>query len=264
MCKSYGYVLRAMRRPVLVRRREIWFPTAWGWLLMLVVGAVILIWAGRHAHSFLAPNKPSGARLLVVEGWMPPDQLDQAVNRFNDGGYERVITTGGPIDSALNRFGHSSHAELAKDYLVQRGLSGISVSAVSAPASNQNRTFLTAVMVRQWLAQSGPAVDAFDVLSSGVHSRRSWALYRLAFGSRVRIGVLAARPTLYDPDAWWKTSAGAKTVLSEALGWFWTEVFFWPGAPDSHEKKWGEPQPASPTETRFLPAPARDAGTNVR
>ena len=206
---------------------------------MLVVGAGILIRADRHANSFLAPNKPSGARLLVVEGWMLSDQLDQTVDRFHDGGYERIITTGGPIESALNRFGNSSYAELTKDYLVQRGLPGNSVSAVPALASNQDRTFLTAVMVRERLTKSEPAVDALDVLSSGVHSRRSWALYRLAFGSCVRIGILAARPTIYDPDAWWTTSAGAKTVLSEALGWFWTEAFFWPGAPGSHEEKWG-------------------------
>ena len=135
---------------------------------------------------------------------------------------------------------------------MQRGLPGIAVSAVPAPASNQDRTFLTAVIVREWLTRSEPAVDALDVLSSGVHSRRSWALYRLAFGSQVRIGIFAARPTRYDPDAWWKTSAGAKTVLSEALGWFWTEVFFRPGAPGSHQEKWGRPQTASPAETRVV------------
>lgn len=230
-------MLREMRRLALVRRREIWVPTVWGWLFILVVGAGTLIWTGLHVHSFLAPNKPSGARLLVVEGWMPSDQLDQAVDRFYEGGYERVITTGGPIESALNRFGHTSYAEWARDYLVQRGLPGVAVSAVPAPASNQDRTFLTAVIVREWLTRSGPAVDALDVLSPGVHSRRSWALYRLAFGSQVRIGIFAARPTRYDPDAWWKTSAGAKTVLSEALGWFWTQVFFRPGAPGSHQEK---------------------------
>ena len=253
-----------MRRPVLVRRREVWIPTVWGWLFILIVGAGTLVLAGRHAHSFLAPNQPSGAHLLIVEGWMSASELDQAVDGFRDGGYERIITTGGPIEPGLGRSDHASYAGLARDYLVQRGLPGISVTAVPAPASGQDRTYLSAVMVREWLEQSGLAVDAIDVLSSGVHSRRSWALYRVAFGSRVRIGILAARPISYDPDGWWRTSVGAKTVMSEALSWIWTEVFFRPGEPGSHEEKWGVPQTAPRSEAQAPPVLARDAGTKVR
>ena len=234
-------MLHAMQWPVLVRRREIWIPTIWGWLFALIITAGTLMVAVRHAHSFLAPDQPSGGRLLVVEGWMPRAELDQAVEKFRDGSYERVITTGGPVHSALDRDGRASYAEMARDYLVQRGLPATSVVAVAAPASGQDRTFLTAVMVREWLRQSGLAVDALDLFSTGVHSRRSWSLYRLAFGSRVQIGILAARPTTYDPDAWWRTSVGAKTVIPEALGWVWTEVFFHPGAPGSHAEKWGKP-----------------------
>lgn len=233
-------MLRVMRRPVLVRRREVWIPTVWGWFFILIVGAVAIVLAGRHAYSFLAPNQPSGARLLVVEGWMSPGELDQAIDRFRDGGYGRIVTTGGPIEARLAPFDHASYAELARDYLVQRGLPSLSVTAVPAPASARDHTFLSAVMVREWLERSGLAVDALDVFSSGVHSRRSRALYRVAFGSRVRVGILAARPTTYDPDAWWRSSAGAKAVISEALGWIWTEVFFRPGAPGSHEEKWGK------------------------
>ena len=223
-------MLRAMKRPVLVRRKVVWIPTVWGWLLILTVGAGALLLAGRHAHSFLAPNQPSGARFLVVEGWMPPRELDQAAEEFRNRGYERIITTGGPVEAGLDRVGHASYAELARDFLVQSGIPSISVTAVPAPASVQDRTYLSAVMVREWLGQSGLAVDALDVLSSGVHSRRSWALYRVALGSRVSVGIIAARPTTYDPDAWWRTSVGAKAVISEALNWIWTEIFFHPGA----------------------------------
>jgi hypothetical protein len=171
---------------------------------------------------------------------MSAEELDQVIDRFRGGDYKNIVTTGGPIEATLVPVAHTTYAELARDYLVRHGLPSLSVTAVPAPASAQDRTFLSAVMVREWLERSRLAVDALDVYSPGVHSRRSRALYRAAFGSRVRIGILAARPTDYDPDAWWRTSAGAKTVITEALGWIWTNLFFWPSTPGSVEEKWGK------------------------
>ena len=218
-----------MRWPVLVRRRKVWVPTVWAWLLIFITGAGGFLFAGRHAHSFLAPNQPVGGCVLVVEGWMPPGELDQAVEVIRKGRYEHVITTGGPVEGWLERVGHSSYAGLARDYLMQHGVPGVSVTAVSAPASDQDRTYLSALTAREWLRQSDYAVEALDVLSSGVHSRRTWSLYRLAFGSHVSVGIIAARPTTYESEAWWRTSAGAKAVVAEAINWVWTEIFFRPG-----------------------------------
>ena len=148
---------------------------------------------------------------------MAPDELDQAITRFHTGSYNTVITTGGAIPASLYRHESTTYAGLARDYLVRRGIPSDSVTAVPAPESAQDRTYLSAVMVRDWLTQSGRKIDAVDVFSSGVHSRRSRAVYRLAFGPAVRVGIIAARPSAYDPDAWWTTSTGAKTVLSETI-----------------------------------------------
>ena len=257
-------MLHSMSWPVIFRRQEAWLPTVWGWLLFLIVGACALTLTCRQAYFFLAPNHSSGSRLLVVEGWMPPDELDQAVERFRVGGYDRIVTTGGPIQIGPGWPEHGSYAEWTRDYLVRRGIPGNSVISVPAPASAQERTFLSAVMVREWLKNSGLPVDALDLFSSGVHSRRSWTLYRLAMGPRTRIGIFAAKPAMYDPDAWWSTSVGAKTVISEALGWIWTACFFRPGAPGSHEEKWGDPRKAPHSDTRTIPDSARGAGIQVR
>jgi hypothetical protein len=231
-----------MKRPALARRREVWIPTVWGWLTILAASCLAFVFVLRHIPSFLAPNRPVGARLMVVEGWMPPDELDQAVAAFHSGGYERIVTTGGPIPQGFERLGCASFAELARDFLLKRGLQDGSVIAIPAPASAQDRSFLNAVMLREWAKQEGLALDALDLFSSGVHSRRSWVLYQMALGPTVRVGILAARPGAYDLDAWWRTSVGAKTVLSETIGWIWTELFFRPGAPGSHEEKWGDPR----------------------
>lgn len=207
---------------------------------MVCAGACVLV--ARHVHSFLAPHNPLGARLLIIEAWMAPDQLDQALVVVRNGGYNNVITVGSTAPTDLYRPEPIPYAELARDYLIQHGLPGRLVTAVPTPESAQDRSYLNAVMVRDWLQRSGHTVDAIDVFSSGVHSRRSRTLYRMAFGPQVHVGILAARPSGYDPDAWWVTSIGAKTVLSEVISWAWTALFFWPGPRDSHEEKWGAPR----------------------
>lgn len=215
------------------------------WILAFGIFSLLLVFAGRHVHAFLALEQPSDARLLVVEGWIPPAELEQAAARFKSGRYHTLITTGGPVTATLYLQKPEAYAVLSRDYLVRHGLPAAAVIAVPAPASMRDRTFLSAVMVRTWLQQSGQTVKALDVFSSGAHSRRSQLAYQLAFGPAVRIGILAARPSEYDPAAWWRSSTGAKTVIGEAISWLWTVLFFHPGPPGSHEEKWGPPPPPS-------------------
>lgn len=232
-----------MKLPPLFRRRRVWVPTIWTWLLLLVAISASLTFAVRHISFFLAPNHPVHARLLVVEGWMDAQELDQAAATYRSGGYERIVTTGGPIDEFEHVDPTASYAERARSYLVRSGLPTASVLAAPAPASAQNRSFLSAVMVREWATRSGLAVDELDVVSSGVHSRRSWLLYEMAFGAPVRIGIVSVRPSNYALDGWWRTSTGTKEVLAETIAWIWTKAFFHPGPRGSHDEMWGMPKP---------------------
>ena len=67
--------------------------------------------------------------------------------------------------------------------------------------SAQDRTFLSAVVVRDWLRRQGGTIDAVDLFSGGVHARRSRLVYRIAFGPEVDVGVFAAPPRRYDARA---------------------------------------------------------------
>ena len=102
-------------------------------------------------------------------------------------------------------------------------------------------SFLGAVMVREWAKRSGLTFKSLDVFSSGAHARRSRLLYRLAFGPTVEVGVFAARSSDYDANAWWRTSAGVRDVLEQAIGLLWVKCFFRPPPPGSHEERWAVP-----------------------
>ncbi len=233
--------------PALIRRRQIWLPTLWGVMLICAVVAAIAFVAARNAGNYLAPNERAlgkdgrGARTLVVEGWLEAGELEEAIATFRSGGYERIVTGGGPIDSWQEGVVWPTFAERAANYLKRHGLAAAEVVAVPAPASAQDRTFLSAVVVRDWSRRLEPPLDALDLFSSGTHARRSRLAYRMAFGPEVAIGVLAAAPHHYDLDHWWRTSAGAKSVLGELLSLAWTRCCLWPGPAGSHEERWAVP-----------------------
>lgn len=228
----------------LLRRKQIWWPTLAGWLLLCValLASGYVFW--RHIYGFLAPTEPApGARLLVVEGWMPRAELDQAIAIFRAGHYERVVTTGGPIDEWwASAPQNSSFADMAARYLRTHGLADVDVQAAPAPPSAQDRTFLNAVKLREWIDRQHLDVKALDVVSAGPHARRSRMMYRMALGPKVDVGIIAAHSSEFNEGNWWKSSAGAKAVLGETISIIWVTCFFHPPAPGSWEEAWG-PRP---------------------
>ncbi|MEO8081711.1 MAG: hypothetical protein ABI641_14355, partial [Caldimonas sp.] len=137
----------------------------------------------------------------------------------------------------------ATFAERAADYLRRHGLGDATLVAVPAPPSAQERTYLSAVVVRDWARSTGTRLGAIDLFSSGVHARRSLIVFRMAFGPEVEIGVLAAEPNEYDKTHWWTTSTGAKAVLGEAISVAWTRCCFWPAPHGTFAERWAIPEP---------------------
>ena len=228
-----------MFRIAFIRQRQVWLPTIWGWLFLLFVGFIMSVFAVNNIYSFLAPNDPVGAKVLVVEGWLAPADLDQAVHAFKEGGYQQVVTTGGPILGWSKLIQDSNYAQIAAHYLEEQGVPRDAIFVVPTPLSAQERTFLSAVVLRKTMQRLGTKLDAIDLFSSGTHSRRSRLLFQIALGSKVRVGIFAARPSYYDPDAWWQSSDGVEAIVLQSIGLIWVKCFFWPGPPGSLQEQWG-------------------------
>src|SRR5207237_10653069 len=122
----------------LVRRREVWLPTLWGWLVLLVVLALAALIAGRALYPFLAINEPSGGKILVVEGWMNPEGLDQAVEVFRKGSYELAVATGASVAEWPQENVYRTAAERAAEYLKSRGLAPAAGAGATSPAAAEN------------------------------------------------------------------------------------------------------------------------------
>jgi hypothetical protein len=226
---------------MLLKRRQVWLPTIWGFLLLVAVAAAVIVALGLAANGWLAPNSPArgkaggGARTLVIEGWMNPVYLPQALDAFRRGHYDRVLTTGGPMEPWADVGGWGNFAAREATYLRRYDLGGTPIIEVPAPESKRERSYVSAVMVREWAKRSGLTLDSIDLFTLGAHARRSQMLYRLALGRDVEVGVMAANPVDFDAEHWWATSTGAKTTLGEALSVAWTICCFWPEPPEGHQ-----------------------------
>jgi hypothetical protein len=234
-----------MHLPPLLRLRRLPCPTLSGALLIAGLAAGGAWLALRALPGFLAPDQPLGRGTLVVEGWVPREALHLAAQTFRRGGYDRLVVSGGPVDDVLWNCGAGTYAERAAAEMRLLGIVEPSLVVAPAPETDQDRTYRSAVAVRQWFESLGQAPKAIDVFSHGPHARRSRALYRQAFGEGVEVGVRAAPSARYDLSHWWRTSEGAKDVLSEAAGYAWMLCCFHPGRRGSPEEL-GAPERGGP------------------
>lgn len=223
------------------RRRFILVPTIWSVIIFILLSLAIVVFFIHNVAFFLAKQAPVEANILIVEGWLEPDALSQAYSEYKSGHYDLVITTGGPeARNFTDQF--DSYAEQAAHQLNLLGLSMDNLKVIPTPASAQDRTYLSAVMVRKFI-EAAPLIDkvkGINVFSADVHSRRTHFLYKQAFDAlAIPIGIISASPEEFRLANWWQTSAGAKTVLVEFIGWVYAHCCFELPAKGSHQEMWG-------------------------
>lgn len=120
-------------------------------------------------------------------------------------------------------------AEWGAWLLNEGGIPADRTVAVPATVNGLGRTLANA---RAFAARAqADGLSAVDLISLGVHARRSQRVYQDACGSALHVGVRA----LDDPDTprngWWRSSLGIVRVLKELVGIPATEVLEGSSAP---------------------------------
>ena len=210
------------------RRREVWVPT---WLTCLIalgisLGSALVVLLG--AHSFLALNHPVAADTLVVEGWVDDETFAAAATEFATGRYRQLLVTGGPLDQGYPLSTYKTYAELGLANLKKITPEGTPIIAVPAPKVAVNRTYTSAVALRRWFLAGGTPPPQINLLTVGAHARRSRLLFQKALGNQTEVGILATPESDYNPDRWWTTSQGVRTVIGELIAHAYTTLFFHP------------------------------------
>jgi hypothetical protein len=209
-----------------LQRRECLLPTWRGWLVLLFAGLALIVFSVRGAYSFLAVNDPVYNGGLVVEGWLPDYALQQAITEFRRDHYSKVFVTGGPLEHGAPLSEYGTFAELGAAALLRLGLNTNAVQAVPAPKVRIDRTYASAVALKNWLDQHGATETNFNLISLGPHSRRSRLLFEKALGSSYRVGVTAVEDEEYDARRWWGSSAGVRTMIDEMIAYWYARLAF--------------------------------------
>jgi hypothetical protein len=211
----------------LLKRRESRVLTWRGWTLLLLSLSAAVGLLAVSIHPFLAVNRPVHGNILVVEGWLSDQRLEGAVALFNEQGYRLLVTTGGPLSKGHHLSAYGTEAELTAATLHKLGLARDRIVAVPAAPTRRDRTFESALALKDWLSRSESAVKSLDVYSKGAHARRTWLLFQEALGSDISVGIIAADPN-YDANRWWTTSSGVRAVIGESVAYLYARFLFFP------------------------------------
>ncbi len=200
-----------------IARKQRWGLTGMGWASACLIVMAGLIWSIVNIYPFLAINAPIRGDILVVEGWLPDHALQQAAREFVGHDYHLLVTTGGPLKrgSFLTRYG--TYARLAAATMARLGVDPAHIVAVPAPRVRKDRTYASALALRQWLETSELTVRSMDILTLGPHARRSRLVFEEALGPGIRVGVIAIADRSYESERWWRSSSGVRTVIDETI-----------------------------------------------
>lgn len=210
----------------LLNRRVCLLPTWRGWLLALLIVLPAAVVGVRKVQPFLAVSAPLTSDVLVVEGWMPDYGMKQVIEETGRTPYVVLIVTGGPLERGAPLSEYRTYAELGTATLAKLGANRPLPQAVPSADVYRDRTFTSAIALRDWLRTQGPMPATINLVSLGAHSRRSRLLFNKVFGHDVKIGIIALPDRSYDARHWWRSSQGFRTVVDEFLGYVYVRFIF--------------------------------------
>lgn len=201
-------------------------PTIYGWFVILIPVITVIILVFKSLDTFLSQNKPVESKILIVEGWLPDFAFPEIVKIFNENEYELLITTGGKITKGAMFTDFVTTAELAKASLILLGIDTTRIIALSRKEVQKDRTFHSALVVKSWLKQNNKHPETINLVSVGVHTRRSRYLFQKAFGKEISVGSICLNDIEYNQSKWWMSSRGFRQVLNETIAYIYAKLFF--------------------------------------
>ncbi len=218
-------------------RKERWGLSWHGRLILVLLGfstaALLLL----NLQPFLAETHRVNTNTLVVEGWIHRYAIRDAVEEFRKGSYQRVFSTGGPVTGSGHYVNdYQTSASVGADLLKKFGVPGDAVQMVSSHVIDRDRTYGSAVALREWFREHNMAVQSLNVVTENAHARRTRLMFEKALGKNVTVGIIAMPNPDYDKGRWWWYSEGVRDVGSEALAYLYARLFFHPSEPVPAEK----------------------------
>ena len=213
----------------LLVRRYRWGLSARGFIVFGFSLATVFVAFVLESYSFLAITSPVPSDTLVVEGWMNEYAIRQAAAEYASGHYRHLFTTGGPT---MGKGGYvndyNTSASVGAELLKKAGIPRESVQMVPSRVMDRDRTYSSAIALRDWLDDHDLHVTSVNIVTESCHARRTRLLFHKALGPDVMIGVIAIASPDYDATRWWRYSEGVEEVVGETIAYMYAKFFFHP------------------------------------
>lgn len=196
-------------------------------LPLFVVSAGLAVAAWLNIYPFLAQTQRVDADILVVEGWVQFYVIREGVKEYNSHPYRKVFTTGGPVagnGGYVNDF--QTSASVGAESLVRAGLPADVVQMAPSRVIGRDRTYNSAVALRDWLREHHEQARSFNIVTQGAHARRTRIMFQRAFGPEVNVGVIPVLSPDFDAKHWWYYSEGTEEAVSETMAYVYAAIFF--------------------------------------
>lgn len=213
-----------MRRELFLKKRTVYRLTWLSRLILTGIFAMIFFILVHYIPIFLSVNKPVNGKILVLDGQIPDYVIQDAIQLFESGHYQYIVTTGSNLPEGFYLSEMKTMAELSRATFLALGFDSTKVVAIPTKFVTRNRTFNSANTFNDWLISNHPEITSIDVLAVGCHSRRSWFLFKKALGQQINVGIISIPHQGYDLKRWWKSSIGSRNVISETIAYIFVLV----------------------------------------
>jgi uncharacterized SAM-binding protein YcdF (DUF218 family) len=194
--------------------------------VIILLGAWLLLLG---IHPFLAVTHREDTKILVMEGWVHEFAAQAAAEEFKTGAYEKIYVTGVPVaGSGAYTIDSNTEAYVGAGLLKRHGMSEEFLQRVPRRAVERDRTYGSAIELRNWFREHNVLVQSINIVTEGVHARRTRLLFQEAFGKSVVVGIIAAPNPEYDARHWWRYSTGVREVVGETIAYIYARFLYYP------------------------------------
>jgi len=211
----------------LLVRRYHWGLSLGAKLLLFITIVALALITLADVYPFLAVTDRVDADVLVVEGWVHSYAIEASVEEFNSHPYRQLFTTGGPVvgkGGYVNDY--QTSASVGAESLKKAGIPDEHVQMVPSRVIGRDRTYSSAIALRDWLHRHDVQVRSINIVTEGTHARRTRLLFKRALGPDVAVGVIAIPSPDFDAKHWWQYSQGVEEVVQEGIGYLYARCFF--------------------------------------
>jgi len=118
----------------------------------------------------------------------------------------------------------ASVAEICASELRKEGIPGHLIKVVPSPVSNRNRTLASAIIISDYLDSQDLPYSRLNIISEGIHARRTWLAYKFAFRKQNReLGIISIPQSGNNNQ---QASHDNKEILKELTSIVYYKLFF--------------------------------------